>query len=242
MTSSKSSTLNQRIRSDIEERILSGEWPPGFRIPFEHELMAQYGCSRMTVNKVLTTLAENGLIERRRRAGSFVAKRSPEQEYVTLEIPDIGLAMSARQRRHEYRLLSRKVRFPMAGDFAETTMAAGGELLLIDGVHLADGQPVAVEHRLVNATSVPEALNVDFNQTPPGTWLLQEVSWTRGEYRIGAESVSETDAVILGCPAGTPCLVLERRTWRGDAPVTWARQLFLAGEMELVARFTAGGR
>lgn len=242
MTAPKSSTLNQRIRSDIEERILSGEWPPGHRIPFEHELMSQYQCSRMTVNKVLTTLAENGMIERRRRAGSFVARRSPEQEYVTLEIPDVGLAIGARQHVHEYRLLSRELREPLEGNFAEGTMAAGGQLLAISGVHLADGRPVAVEHRLVNATSVPEALAVDFSHTPPGTWLLQEVSWTRGEYRISAEGLSVADAEVLSRSAGEPCLVLERRTWRGDAPVTWARQLFLAGEHELVARFTTGTR
>ncbi len=47
------SPLHRRIRSDIAERILSGEWPPGFRIPFEHELMADYDCSRMTVSKAL---------------------------------------------------------------------------------------------------------------------------------------------------------------------------------------------
>ncbi|MET3238677.1 DNA-binding FadR family transcriptional regulator [Bradyrhizobium japonicum] len=61
-------TLYKRIRADIENRILTGEWPPGHRIPFEHELVARYGCSRMTVNKALSELAQADLIERRRRA------------------------------------------------------------------------------------------------------------------------------------------------------------------------------
>ena len=34
-------SLYKRIRLDIERRILTGEWPPGHRIPFEHEIMAQ---------------------------------------------------------------------------------------------------------------------------------------------------------------------------------------------------------
>ena len=55
-------------------RILSGEWPPGHRIPFEHELTARYRCSRMTVSKALGDLVAAGLIERRRRAGSFVRR------------------------------------------------------------------------------------------------------------------------------------------------------------------------
>ena len=68
---SKGVSLYQRILSDIRGRILSGEWQPGHRIPFEHELSAEYGCSRMTVNKAMSELARTGLIERRRRSGSF---------------------------------------------------------------------------------------------------------------------------------------------------------------------------
>ena len=242
MKGKKAPTLNHRIRSDIEGRILSGEWEPGFRIPFEHELMEQYGCSRMTVNKVLSALAESGMIERRRRAGSFVARRSPEQELVTLEIPDIGLALGSRQRRYAYRLLSKQARKADPGIYSETALAGDGELIAIDGVHLADDRVVGVEHRLLNAASVPEVLQVDFTLTSPGTWLLQEVSWTRGEYRITAEGASEQDATVLECAPGQACLVIERRTWRGEAPITWARQIFLSSEHELVARFTTGGR
>ena len=242
MTASKSATLNQRIRSDIEERILSGEWPPGHRIPFEHELMQQYDCSRMTVNKVLTTLAENGLIERRRRAGSFVARRSPEQEFVTLEIPDIGLALSSRQRSYAYRLLQQTVRMADPENYSESLLADGGQIVAIEGLHLADDRIVGLEHRLLNATSIPQVLETDFSRVPPGTWLLNEISWTRGEYRISAVAVSAADAALMQCVPGTACLVIERRTWRGEAPITWARQIFLSDQHELVARFTAGGR
>ena len=37
-------TLYKQIRLDIERRILTGEWPPGHRLPFEHQLMTRYGC------------------------------------------------------------------------------------------------------------------------------------------------------------------------------------------------------
>ncbi len=67
-------SIEARIRGEIEGRIRSGEWAPGTRIPFEHELVATHGCARATVNKALTRLAREGLIERRRRAGSFVAR------------------------------------------------------------------------------------------------------------------------------------------------------------------------
>ena len=66
--------LHQRIRSEIEGRILSGEWAPGYRIPFEHEMMARHRCARMTVSKALSGLASAGLIVRRKGSGSFVAR------------------------------------------------------------------------------------------------------------------------------------------------------------------------
>ena len=55
--------LHQRISLDLEANIRSGAWPPGFRIPFEHELTAQYGFARATVNKAVSALVAVGLIE-----------------------------------------------------------------------------------------------------------------------------------------------------------------------------------
>ena len=59
-------TLHSRILADIEGRIVSGEWSPGYRLPFEVDLAVQFGCSRMTMNKVLAQLVRSGLVERRK--------------------------------------------------------------------------------------------------------------------------------------------------------------------------------
>jgi DNA-binding transcriptional MocR family regulator len=47
----KPAPLHERIRAEIEGAILEGKLRPGDRIPKETELMAEYGCARMTVNK-----------------------------------------------------------------------------------------------------------------------------------------------------------------------------------------------
>lgn len=107
MTARKDGSLHKLTRADISERILSGEWPPGHRVPFEHELMAQYGCSRMTVNKALAPLAEQGMIIRRRKAGTLVAR--PRIYSVVLDIPDIAAEVTARGEPYSYELLSRRV-------------------------------------------------------------------------------------------------------------------------------------
>ena len=54
--------LHRRIAGDIERRIASGEWRPGFRIPTEAELTAEYGCARMTVSRAMSDLAARGAL------------------------------------------------------------------------------------------------------------------------------------------------------------------------------------
>ena len=118
--------LHQRIRSGIEARIRSGQWPPGYRVPFETELMAEYGCARMTVNKAMAALVEAGLIVRRKRAGSFVAR--PKLHAPVLHIPEIQTEILARGETYAFRLVSRRVRAPRTKQPDEVQLAAGGLL------------------------------------------------------------------------------------------------------------------
>src|SRR3546814_16278716 len=87
-------SLDVRIRAESEARIRAGAWPPGHRIPFEHELTATYGCSRATVSKALGALARAGIIDRRKRAGSFVAH--PPIHAAVLDVPDLRAVLEAR--------------------------------------------------------------------------------------------------------------------------------------------------
>lgn len=236
----KSMTLNQRIRGDIERKIRSGKWPPGYRIPFEHELMVQYGCSRMTVNKVLTALAEAGMIERRRRAGSFVSRPHPYIEQVALDIPDIPVEVAKRGHSYRFQLLGRRLRKPRQRMAHEVEIAEGGQLLALQSLHLADEMPFALEERVVNPLAVPQALEQDFKGVVPGSWLLEHVPWTRAQHRISAAGADERQAGLLRIPPGTACLVLDRQTWRGERPVTFVRQVFVGESYDLVARFAPG--
>src|ERR1700753_3652472 len=106
--------LHQRILSDVEGRILSGEWPPGHRIPFEHELTTLYGCSRMTVNKALTDLVKRGLIERRRKAGTYVSH--PHVQSAVLEILDLRREVQDLGMSYAYSIDSRRKRRIKAAD------------------------------------------------------------------------------------------------------------------------------
>jgi GntR family transcriptional regulator, histidine utilization repressor len=228
-------SLHRRIRADIERRILSGEWRPGDRIPFEHELIEQYGCARMTVNKAIASLAEAGLIVRRRRAGSFVAQ--PHLQSAVLEIPDIQAEITARGDQYGLQLLVRRRRKPVGSRPEEKTLAGRGELLALRCLHLANGRPFALEDRLISLASVPEAQHIDFAAESPGKWLLSHVPWTQAEHRISAVNADRDIAQTLDIEPSTACLALERRTWRASEHITHVRQIFPGTHYDLIARF-----
>jgi GntR family histidine utilization transcriptional repressor len=235
----RGAALYQRIRNDLENRIMSGAWPPGHRVPFEHELMETYSCSRMTVNKVLSALAESGLVVRRRRAGSFVAR--PRVQSAILQIPDLKAEVEKRGERYGYRLLELHKRAASVHDKARLGVGGRATVLALCCRHEAEGQPFAVEDRLINVQAVPDALKQDFATTPPNTWLVGHVPWTEAEHRITACNADRRVAADLGIDPGAACLVIERRTWRNGEPITAVRITHPGQLYDLIARFTPTG-
>ena len=232
-------SLHQRILSEIEARILSGDWRPGHRIPFEHELTAQYGCSRMTVNKVMTQLAKAGLIERRRRAGSFVTRPHSQSAVLAIQTPKAEVQALGLPYRHEVVLRSK--RKSTSADRRRLGLAAPGPVLALVCRHFAGPRPFCFEERIINLLAVPEAGEVDFTATAPGSWLVERVPWSAAENRIRAIAVDAAAAEALQIATGTPCLVVERQTWRLEKPVTVVRLTYPGSDYELVARFTPQG-
>ena len=213
----------------------SGQWRPGDRIPTERELMQQYGCARMTVHRAISDLVDKGLILRRKKAGSFVAP--PHVQTAVLEIPDIAAVVAAREAAYRFDLLDAVRRdagaLPETDDLSDLT----GDVLVLDGLHIADDLPFALEHRVISLTAAPEAETADFSKEGPGGWLLGHIPWTQARHRISARSAGTKIAGRLGISRGAACLQIERWTWRGAQAVTFVRQWFPGDLYELTADF-----
>lgn len=228
-------SLHQRILGEVEGRILSGEWPPGHRIPFEHELTEQYDCSRMTVNKALTELVKRGLIERRRKSGSYVT--FPQVQSAVMEIHDVKLEVQSLGLDYSFRLEERKARKVESRDTDRLDLPTTARLLEVTCRHFAGGRPFCFEERLISLAAVPEAEGELFEISAPGSWLLGKVPWSTAEHRIRAVAANKAAAQALDISTGTACLVIERRTWSGRAPVTHVRLTYPGDRHELVAQF-----
>ena len=100
---------------------------------------------------------------------------------------------------------------------------------------------VLIEERLISLDAVPEAADESFEEIAPGPWLIGRVPWSSAEHRISAAAADAGIAAALDIDDGAPCLVIERRTWSSEKPVTNARFTYTAESHTLVARFSPAG-
>lgn len=226
--------VHEAIRASLEQAILSGALPPGSKLPTETELAARWGCARMTAGRALNALAQAGMVERRRKAGTVVARRTVQE--TVLDIHEIAAEVHARGQVYAWRRLALRAEGagPLEADRLGVDEAA--PTLHVLGLHLADGETHALEERLINLDAAPAAARERFEAEPPGAWLLRHVPWAEAEHAIRALAADSATARRMGLARGAACLSLERRTWMAGRCVTFARFLFPADRQTLVAR------
>jgi GntR family histidine utilization transcriptional repressor len=224
-----------QIRRALAQPILSGLWRSGARIPAELDLRDHFRTSRMTVNKAIQSLANEGLVHRRPRIGTVVSQRA--QERPVFEIWDIADVITRSGATYGYRLLECAF---VGDDPAKRALLAverRTQLLWMRCLHLSDGRPFQLEERLVNIDAAPGITCQPLETTSPGAWLLGHVPWTEAEHTISAVEAGSIEAEALGVPVGSACLVVERRTWDSGQPVTLARMWNPGAQHRLVGRF-----
>ena len=96
--------LYQQVKEHVLRKIAEGAWRAGDLVPSEQELVATFGVARMTVNRALRELAEQGSIVRVAGVGSFVAEEKPQS--TLLRIANIVEEIRGRGHDHRFELLS----------------------------------------------------------------------------------------------------------------------------------------
>ncbi|TCR61381.1 UTRA domain-containing protein [Bosea sp. BK604] len=229
-----------QIRRAIRDLVLNGAWPPGTSVPPEHALMERLGASRMTVHRALVQLAREGLITRRRRSGTVVA--SPPASHAMLDILSIPDEVRRLGQDYSFEILSRRDGKPAPEVAALFELKRAAPVIHLVTRHLSGGQPHVLEERVIHLATVPGAADESFETVPPGDWLLQHSLWSQAEHALSAVAAGPREAELLGIGRGEPCLLVERRTWNQESPVTAVRLLYPGGRHRFVGRFGPYGR
>ncbi len=217
----------QSVQSEVLRRIHAREWPPGELIPNEADLAIEFGCARSTVNRALRSLAEGGLLDRRRKAGTRVAAQPVAK--ATIDIAVIRHEVEEHGAKYGYQLITRRIAVPPVSVSGTMKTRAQDKLLHVRALHLADDAAYAVEDRWINTAIVPDAAAEPFDVLSANEWLIEHAPYTHGDISFSAVQADQGDAEVLGVAPLSALFAIDRVTWDNAAAVTKVRLLFLPG-------------
>ncbi|WP_298837943.1 GntR family transcriptional regulator [uncultured Roseobacter sp.] len=217
----------QSVEQEVRRRIQTREWAPGELIPNEADLALEFGCARATVNRALRRIADSGLIDRRRKAGTRVALQPVAR--ATLDIPVIRREIEDRGMTYSYLLLSRTEAVPPHAVSATMQLPAHDAQLHVVALHLGNETPYALEDRWISLAAVPAARQERFESVSSNEWLLANAPWSHGQITFAATQAGREDAARLACDPGQAMFVIDRLTWNNNAAITRVRLKYPPG-------------
>lgn len=234
----KSSSLAPyaQVKQHLKRRLAAGDWPAGALMPSEAELVAQFGVSRMTVNRALKELQSEGLVDRVQGVGTFAARLHRVSSTLTLR--DLHEEIAERGHRHEAIVHLQQAEAAPAALAAQMGLAEGSPVFHTHLVHLENGVPLQSEDRYVNPACAPDYLAQDFSRTTPTHYLFEATSLWRAQYAIEATLPTALEARLLGIRRQDPCLAVVRSTATQDATITLARLVHPGSRYLLEGQFT----
>jgi GntR family histidine utilization transcriptional repressor len=226
---SPTSPKAQHIAREVRRRIVEREWRQGDRIPDEADLAIEFDAARATVNKALQLLADEGLLDRRRRAGTRVAVDPVRKATVTISIVREQVEQAGMVYGH--RVVAQR-RSPIPAEIAARLGLPEGEILVhMRAVHYGDGKPFQLEDRWINPRAAPELEKADFWQLNANEWLVRNAPYLRADLSFSAENANPRDARLLQTRPGQALLIMHRTTWNDLGPITTVRVAYQPGHV-----------
>lgn len=148
--------LYRQLATELTDRINSGEYRSGERLPSEPELAALHHIGRPTVRQATELLVQKGLIARRRGSGTYVRKVEPQ-----VDLFELGGTIAA-FRKSGFVLRTQLLQRPRLRDVEESSNPmAGQRAYILARLGRLEGLPVLIEHIYLSAEVFPA-----FEQVP----------------------------------------------------------------------------
>jgi DNA-binding GntR family transcriptional regulator len=200
-------TLYETIKTSIRERIVSGLYKPGQKIPSESELVREFGVSAITVRRALRDLTIEGRLVGRQGVGVFVADRPRIWRSLN---PDFRTSLGDEIRRAGFtpglKELSLSVAAADQSILDSLGMSAAEVMYRHEKVILADATPICFD-----VTFMPRDLGETLRPDLGADFLLpllakHAIAYAYVDYRIEAASAMRRAASVLEVPVGAPLL------------------------------------
>lgn len=233
-SSSRNTVKFQTIVAFARRQIEAGAWASDARVPSENELADRFNVSRMTARRALDQLALDGLIVRRRGAGSFVAANGVRSSFLVIrnvadEVRDSGREYSSVVLRHRAAPASRNIALALE-------VTAGEPVFHSLIVHRADGEPIQLESRYVRPDAAPDYLSADLTAETPNQYLQRVCPLVKAAQELSAALPTRRECRALAIHQREPCLVISRVTWTRTGLASYARILCPAARYRIAGQ------
>jgi GntR family transcriptional regulator len=225
----------QEIERWLRRRVLRSA--AGDPLPSELELAARFGVSRMTARQAVQNLAAEGLVQRRRGAGTFVAPRPIHRHEGSLM--SFTEDMRRRGMKASSRLLEAGLRPATTADLEALRLPDGARVVAISRLRLADGVPLAIEHAALPAECAGvladdlETGSLHDSLAATGRRPILSRSWIRARLATAAE------ARLLEIPPRSALLIERRIIYDGhDQPLEHTETAYNAANYAIDAVFS----
>lgn len=213
--------LQQLIRNAIDGDLLA----QGDAIPAERDLATEYAISRITVRKAIGGLVEDGLLIRRRGAGTFVAGRV-EKSFSKLS--SFSEDMAARGRQASSSWISRSAGTVDPEESLSLGLSPGAPVYRFHRIRYADEQPMALEFSTIAGYCLP-----GLEAVSDSLYTALERAGNRpvrALQRLRAVPFGADHARMLGLDTGQPGLLIERRAFLKDGRAAELTRSYYRGD------------
>jgi GntR family transcriptional regulator len=199
--------LYKQLEFLLQEKILLGDWTPGYLMPTEQQLCDNYGVSRITVRNALGILERKGLIERIQGRGSVVKRREIQFDY---EISGFTKIVEARGYRSSTKIISKELieaRPEFASIFFEDSNQTG-LLWKICSLRFLESDPAVVMYHYVSKDLGDQMLKYDLEKSSFYYLfeLLTKLKIQEKRRMFTAVSAPPETAKMLNVEIGTPLI------------------------------------
>ena len=197
----------QVVHDEILQRLRSGQYAIGMRLPTEEELSAAFDVSRVTVRKALEMLVRAGFLTSRQGSGYSVATLSPAASTCLVSFTDKVLLEG---RVPGAKLL--RIETPAKGIPAEVAMLFDEPLALVERLRTVDGEPRMLTQTWIPRRLVPQISAQHFPETGQNQSILRilrqdfALEWTTACETLDSLLATESVSGMLDVPANTPLL------------------------------------
>ena len=233
--------LYHKVKESLRHAITAGAYVPGDLLPSETALCYQFGVSRITVRRALSDLAVEGLLQRERGRGTFVAK--PKIERSLSGDPSFARDMMRMGYVPGATNLTVSSRPADAHVLELLRLVEGDTVLVVDRVQAANGEPVAHQETIVPLRLLPPGFDpASFGRSPVFVVLeeLAGMAFTRVRTTIDPRTISADDAALLGCDAHSPGFYVEQVIYTGAGPAVMNRGVVRGDRCRLVVETSLG--